>query len=150
MILSLLVIAALVLSSCQTVTEEEDEGQTITGEVTEQETDDDDEETVTEETGPEMVRDINGNLVEKPRYGGTITVSATSNPTSWDPYRSLGGGASDFGQNSIYDVLIGGDWSVDRDECSFLTKNILLQYTTGFSAESWENPDPLTYVIRDF
>ena len=148
MILCLLVVGALILSSCQTTTEEEGEGQTITGQVTEQETEEEEEEAVTEDTGPEMVRDINGNLVEKPRYGGTITVSATSNPICWDPYRNLGGGASDFGQCSIYDVLIGGDWSVDRDESSFLTKNILLQYTTGFSAESWENPDPLTYVIH--
>ena len=151
--LSLLMAAALALSSCQAATvEEEKKTETVTGKVTEKEAptaieEEEEEEAVEEEAGPEMVRDVKGRLVEKPRYGGTVTVDVTANPSAWDPWRSLSGGNS-FALGSIYDMLLGGDWSVDRSECSYLTKNILLQYTKGFSAESWENPDSLTYIIH--
>ena len=152
-LLSLLMVAALVLSSCQAATtEEEKEGTTVTGKVTEKEAaavveEEEEKEVAEEEEGPVMVKDIKGRLVEKPQYGGTVTVSTGTNPTTWDPYMNLSGGNS-FALGSIYDVLLGGDWAVDRSECSYLTKNILLQYTRGFSLESWENPDPLTYIIN--
>jgi peptide/nickel transport system substrate-binding protein len=142
---SCLIVVALVLASCAQEVEEEEEGKVVVGEVEEVEEEEEEEEVV--EEGPVMVRDVKGRLVEKPQYGGTVTVSASSNPSAWDPWRSLSGGAADFALGSIYDVLQGGDWSVDRSECSYLTKNILLQYTKGFSMESWDNPDPLTYII---
>jgi len=76
-VLTLLMVAALVLSSCQAATvEEEKEGTTVTGQVTEKETqkveEKKEEAVVEEEKGPEMVKNIWGNLVEKPQYGGTI------------------------------------------------------------------------------
>jgi peptide/nickel transport system substrate-binding protein len=150
LVVALLLVAALVLSSCQAATVEEEEGKTVTGKVTETEgavVEEEEEEAVIDgEEGPVMVRDIKGRLVEKPRYGGTVTVQTSSNPTTWDPFMSLSGGNS-FAQGSIYEVLQGGDWSADRSEISYLTKNILVKYTKGFVMESWENPDPLTYVI---
>jgi len=71
-VLSCLIVAALVLSSCQSATEDEDEGTTITGEVNVGDTTEtvvDEEE---EDQGPEMVQNVLGNMVEKPQYGGTI------------------------------------------------------------------------------
>jgi len=79
--LTSLFVISLVLASCQAATEEEEqEGTTITGEVTETEAEEDEEEEVVEEeAGPEMVTDVLGRRVPKPQYGGTITIRVLSN-----------------------------------------------------------------------
>ena len=69
--LSCLLVAILVLASCQSATEDEDEGTTITGDVTEGETTETEEEEEAEQ-GHEMVQNVLGKMVEKPQYGGTI------------------------------------------------------------------------------
>jgi len=66
----LLVVMALVLASCGPAETEEEEGQTITGDVT-QPGEEEEEEAVVEDEGPEMVVDALGRLVEKPQYGGS-------------------------------------------------------------------------------
>ena len=76
LVVSCLMVVALVLSSCQAATvEEAEETETVTGKVTEKEAPKEEakvEEKEVVEKGPEMVRNIHGNLVEKPQYGGTI------------------------------------------------------------------------------
>ena len=77
--ISCLVVAALALSSCGPATvEEEEEGKTVVGKVTEQTgAAVEEKEAVVEEEageeGPEMVENAFGKLVEKPRYGGVVT-----------------------------------------------------------------------------
>ena len=71
LVLSCLMVVALVLASCGPAAEEEEEGKVITGKVVEKEEEVVEKEKVVEE-GPEMVRNIQGKLVEKPQYGGTI------------------------------------------------------------------------------
>jgi peptide/nickel transport system substrate-binding protein len=105
------------------------------------------EEEEEEELEEGWVRDVWGNLVEEPQYGGTVNLVAGANPTNWDPWMS-GGGGNDYNLGSLYDTLLGGDWAADRSKMSYLAKYIPLEYTTGFAAESWENPDPLTYIIH--
>ena len=151
--LTLLMVAALVLSSCQAATvEEEKETETVTGKVTEKgaatAVEEEEEEVVVAEAGPEMVRDIKGRLVEKPQYGGTVTISVDGNPTSWDPAAGHTGGAGYMVNGSMYDVLLGGDWSIDRSVNPYTAVYIPPEATIGFSAESYENPDPLTYIVH--
>ena len=48
----------------------------------------------------------------------------------------------------VYEALFGGDWAAPRSEISFRDLYVPLKYTTGRTAESFENPDPLTYIIH--
>lgn len=148
--LSLLMVVALVLSSCQAATVEEEEAETVTGKVTETEAAvvDEEEEAVVEEEGPVMVRDVKGRLVEKPQYGGTITVYQLQDPVAWDPWRNSAGTPQYLVMGAIFEKLVGGDWSVDRSENDFTSAYVPLRYSKGYSMKSWENPDPLTYIIH--
>ena len=92
MVVSCLMVVALVLSSCQAATEEkEGKTETVTGQVTEKAapatgTTTPTTPTVVQPTGPEMVKNIWGNLVEKPRYGGTIRYRVLPHQTEhFDP-----------------------------------------------------------------
>jgi len=153
MTLPLLMVAALVLSSCQAATvEEEKETETVAGKVTEKEAakveEEEEEEEVAAEAGPEMARDIRGNLVEKPRYGGTVTVSTGANPTTqWDPWWTQQGGADYLALAAVYDRLTGYDWSSPPGSRPTGIAFIPNETVKGYSAESWTNPDPLTYII---
>jgi len=151
--LTMLLVVALLLPSCQAATvEEEKETETVTGKVTEKEAakveEEEEEAVVEEEEGPEMVRDIKGRLVEKPRYGGTINVYEYTNPVGWDPWRQHTGGSTLYLiMGSVYDMLTGGDWSTDRSEHDFTSAYIPFKYTKGYTMESFTNPDPLTYIV---
>jgi len=153
--LCLMMVAALALSSCNTTTvEKEKEGQTVTGKVTEKEaskeTEGEEAETVAEEKGPEMVKDIKGRLVEKPRYGGTVRMCEASNPEHWDPYmHEHGGGGGRYWFQFVYGTFTVVDWSIDRSEYSFdsTTYNTPDQ-AVGQMMESYEHPDPLTYIVH--
>jgi len=111
---SCLMVVALVLSSCQAATvEEEEDTKTVAGKVTEKaaakvEEDEEEEEAVVEEAGPEMVRNIHGNLVEKPQYGGTIRFRQLPHATEhFDP---LWWDANSM-QAIINSKMITADWS---------------------------------------
>ena len=153
--LSLLMVVTLVLSSCQTATvEEEKETETVTGTVTEKEAttvaEEEQEEAVVEEEKREMVTDpATGELVDKPRYGGTLNRAGGGTPSDadWDPWYDLDGG--EWNQMGIvFDTLMFGDWSTPRSEYPFLMSYVPPEYLTGKALESYENPDPLTYVLH--
>ncbi len=89
-----------------------------------------------------------GKQVLKPEYGGTITGIMFKSP-------------ADHGDNWLWhgvqiavgpalDKLGQADWAVDRSLTAF-TVYFPEKVVTGHLAESWENPDPLTYIykIRD-
>ncbi len=134
--LSLLMVAALILSSCQTASDDGGQGQK------------DDEEVV--DAGAEMVRDVKGRLVEKPQYGGTVTVIRGADVTTWDPLvGSSDGGNGYIGAGAVYEMLTIGDWSADRSENDFSTNYVPPKFQTGYALMvSYENPDPLTYIIH--
>ena len=150
--LTLLMVAALVLSSCQAATvEEEKKTETVAGKVTEKEAAKVEEEEVVEEeveAGPEMVRDVKGRLVEKPQYGGTVVKSTAGNPSGWDPWMTQTGGSDYLVMGAVYEQLMGADWSADRSECDFTGYYYPFRCTTGYSMESYEHPDPLTYIVH--
>jgi len=145
--LSLLMVVALVLSSCQAETVQEKEGQTVVGQVTEKQTPavEEEEEEVVAEEGPEMMLNVWGELVEKPRYGGSLTISTPYEYPHTDPYFGWQGVLS---SSIVLECLLIGDWATPRDEFAFTTAYIPQQYLKGNLAESWETPDPLTTIFH--
>ncbi len=95
----------------------------------------------------EMVMDpTTGKMVTAPEYGGTLTY----------PYQRIGDNQDPFfaGQepgwliDGVNEKLAYGNWALDREEYDFRNTYIPLFAFTGNLAESWETPDPLTYIFH--
>ena len=96
----------------------------------------------------EMVLDPStGEMVEAPRYGGTLTY-ATNMPET---------GGSDVGVNARSGLLLVqgvlekpaiSDWAIDRNLTARNSGNTPLWTLTGLLAESWETPDDTTIVFN--
>ena len=155
MMLSCLLVAALMLSSCQAASvEEKKTTETVKGQVTEKDAPKVEEEkdtpVVEEEKGPDMVRDALGNLKENPEYGGSITfVFPHPNATDyWDPAISAIGG---WLYSINYEYLLAADWSVgpsgtgENPMTAFYVPDV---YIGGQLAESWEIIDLQTVVYK--
>jgi len=145
--LSCIMTVVLVLSSCQTETVKK-EGQTITGEITQQDASKvEEEQQEIEEVvpGKEMVQDWQGRMVEKPQYGGTYKLLIPGGPatTGWDPY---GGGAAIHSMH--YEELGMADYLVDRDILPLTEYYVPIEFATGLLAESWEIPDNETIIFH--
>ena len=86
-----------------------------------------------------------GKMVTAPEYGGTITYALLADPASPDSFLSDHAALMIVGP--VLEKLALGDWATPRDKWDF-------QYhtpptnTRGALAESWSQPDPLTYVIN--
>ena len=154
LLLSSLMVAALVLSSCQpAVVEEEKETEAVKGQVTEKEAptvEEKKEAAVAEEKGPEMVTDALGRLVEKPRYGGSITFQLTHEKATdyFDPIISAIGGHLG---SVTYDKLVTGDWfkgPSGTGENSFIAPHIPDFFRTGHLAETYDIPDISTVIFH--
>ena len=83
-----------------------------------------------------------GKQVVKPEYGGTITGALLTRPYDHgDTWITHGAGLI---SGPAMDKLGQANWAIDRSLSPFTTyypENVV----TGLLAESWENPDPLTY-----
>ena len=148
-LLSCLMVVALVLSSCQAATvEEEKETETVTGQVTEKEAPKVEEEEEEAEVAEkrEMVLDPStGEMVTMPEYGGTIPLGWASEPASTDPwYGSDATGPFSY----VFETLALADWAMDRRvnnmRAAYWQSNMLV----GNLAESWEEPDPTTIIFN--
>ena len=134
LILSCLMTVALVLSSCAAATTEE------------KETPAEEEKETAEEEG--KMRNVWGQTVDKPQYGGTITTRHSFEPGQADPYFSWHG---NYMASGVFETLLVGDWGVDPEINDFSNYYIPLTDTKGALAESWElSPDgkTLTWHIR--
>jgi len=88
-------------------------------------------------TEQEMVRDpATGEMVTAPEYGGTITVSMDSDPTTLDPWENV---AAVWAVSANYEKLGIGDWTIDRDEQDFFNF-VPLDHLVPNLASSWEQP----------
>ena len=95
----------------------------------------------------EMVRDpTTGKMVTAPEYGGTLTQAGNTYYKVFDTYLAwlpvhVGG--------AVVEKLGIVDWAIDRDEYPFKGGYLApLHAIRGALAESWEQPDPLTYVFN--
>ena len=94
----------------------------------------------------EMVLDPStGEMVTAPEYGGTISVIANFKNEGIDPFYRYTSGV----WLSLTNEKLGGvDWAFDRSVVGFDTQYLPGMVVTGMLAESWENPDPLTYTFK--
>ena len=93
----------------------------------------------------EMVRDpATGEMVTAPEYGGTITVSMDSDPTTIDPWENA---VANWAVSATYEKLGIGDWTIDRDEQDFFNY-VPLDHLVPNLASSWEQPSPTEYVFH--
>ena len=143
LMLGCLMVVALVLASCgPEVTEEEEEVITEEEEaITEEEV------VVTEEK--EMVRDSLGRLVEKPRYGGVLNLTLSSDIRMFDGVKQLNTQYSTMNLTNE-DLLIGDITKGPRGtgEASWTGSSFFdFGMSTGCLAESWEINDDETVII---
>ena len=93
-----------------------------------------------------MVKDPStGKMVSAPKYGGTIKLVANIKNEGIDPYVTYTAG---IWIGLVNEKLGLGDWAFDRSVYGYNTLYLPLEVLRGQLAESWENPDPLTYVFK--
>ena len=94
----------------------------------------------------EMVTDpTTGKVVTAPEYGGTLTYPYVIEYES-DPF--VVGGAAAYLIGGVNENLARPNWGLAREELAFNGPYVPLFAFTGELAESWETPDPLTYVFH--
>ena len=97
-------------------------------------------------TGGEMVRDVWGNMVERPTYGGSIPI-ATNVAPEISTHGSVTGSACTG--EYIWDDLCALDWSIPREERDFTAGYKDMGFYTSHVATSWEiSPDLLNYTFH--
>ena len=86
-----------------------------------------------------------GKVVTAPEYGGTITYAKASMSVHTSVYHHDGAAEPVSGVLEKLGVM---DWAIDRDIYSFRTTYKPDFALRGHLAESWETPDPLTYIFH--
>ena len=94
-----------------------------------------------------MVKDPStGKMVTAPEYGGTITFVFKTEPAGPDVYVS--GGAACGYVAGVLEKLAIADWATPRDEIPSFAFPFSPSHMKGALAESWSQPDPLTYIFN--
>jgi peptide/nickel transport system substrate-binding protein len=96
------------------------------------------------EVRPGYVRNVWGQLVAKPQYGGTISFATP---------QDIGGTVDDctaysFAQRPVLDPLMTSNYAIPREEYDFRQGVASLSVMRGNLAESYELPDPFTWVFK--
>ena len=86
-----------------------------------------------------------GKVVEAPQYGGTITLGRGDEPDG--PDTVVSGPWAQAYVAGVTEKLAMADWATPRDEFDFVSHNVP-NNTIGQLAESWSQPDPLTYIVK--
>ena len=143
-LLSSLMVAVLVLTSCQPASvEQATEGQTVIGQVTEvPKSTAGDEVAVIKEEPTEAITTTSG-----PQYGGVINLLIAAEPGQRaDPYYYENGISS-----AAHEELAHGDWTkggAGTNEWNFMGSYYPEEYhNAGMLAESWEVPDNETIIF---
>ena len=96
----------------------------------------------------EMVRDPStGMMVTAPEYGGTLTFANRGCGSSFYVDSFFGGFAGST-QAVVTEKLGIARWEIDRDEFSLRKTFVPISVMRGSLAESWEQPNPNTYVFH--
>ena len=95
----------------------------------------------------EMVTDpATGKMVTAPEYGGTLTYAWGGRVSdNVDPFAV--GFEAGWLIDGVNEKLALGDWALDREVFDWTDNYVPARFLTGNLAESWETPDPLTYVF---
>ena len=86
-----------------------------------------------------------GKAVVAPQYGGTITYVRKEEPAG--PDTVLSGVWAQAYIAGVTEKLGMSDWATPRDKYDFQFHNVPAN-TRGQLAESWSQPDPLTYIVK--
>ena len=86
-----------------------------------------------------------GRTVVAPQYGGTITLGRGDEPDG--PDTVVSGPWAQAYVAGVTEKLAMLDWATPRDEFDFVSHNVP-NNTIGQLAESWSQPDPLTYIVK--
>ena len=86
-----------------------------------------------------------GKVLTAPEYGGTLTQAGATFAAHADPFYGTG---VHFFLAGVNETLAIADWGLDREEFDFRTWYRPLFSMGGLLAESWETPDPLTYIFN--
>ena len=84
-----------------------------------------------------------GKVVTAPEYGGTVTFAQKEEPPGTDLVVSGSAG----GVDGVLEKLAWGDWATPRVKWNFQFLNVPAN-TKGQLAESWSQPDSLTYIVK--
>ena len=96
--------------------------------------------------GKETVRNVWGEEVDKPRYGGTIPIASTVDWQTFDPWY---GGYADIMMFHVLDRPAQMNWALSPDEYDWTRSGKLsLELMSGALAESWEQQDPTTIILN--
>ena len=93
----------------------------------------------------EVLDPTTGEMVTAPEYGVTFIFPIRLEPQHTDTMYSHVPGLDISG---VAEKLGIGNWGIDRDEFGFSSQYIAISAITGGLAESWEQPDPATYVFK--
>ena len=96
----------------------------------------------------EMVLDpTTGEMVEAPRYGGTLTYATRLEATDSDMF--VGGLQAGRAFSGVLEKLSIADWAIDRSVNNLRNEFYALEdQIRPALAASWENPDPNTYIFH--
>ena len=94
---------------------------------------------------PATIVNVWGETVERPRYGGTITVATQIDYEHADPWYNWNGTLS---ASPVLEKLGIGDWAIPKAEYSFTSGFVPLHVIKPHLAESWEMPDPTTVIFH--
>ena len=88
----------------------------------------------------------NGIVYTAPEYGGSLTYGA-----SWEPPNSdamIGGIGAGSAASGVVEKLGIANWGIDRSVNNLANEFLLVDHFTSALAESWDVPDPQTYVFH--
>jgi len=150
-------VLSLVLASCAPAAIEEEEKAASVTETVEEEVVTEEEEVVAEKK-PEMVKiratkkdgTVVEKMVEKPRYGGTLTFALIDDPRGFDEV--VAQPAATYTMRLTNERLVIGDWTkglAGTGENSWAFSGpVAMEELAGSIAESWELTDPQTVVYH--
>lgn len=93
----------------------------------------------------DKMRNVWGEMVETPRYGGTITVTTLIDYEHTDPWYNWNGTMS---ASPVLEKLGIGDWSIPKERYGFTSGFVPVDVITPHLAESWEMPDSTTVIFH--
>ena len=102
---------------------------------------------VREVPGKNYVTDpTNGKVYSAPEYGGTLTFASAAEAPNTD--QTIGGMGSGYAVGGVLEKLGIANWGIDRGVNDLRNEILLIDHYTGALAESWEVPDPQTYIFN--